>query len=77
MEQLDTGYKNGPDRLLLRYPMVVAHIITPGSALARWLQGPSALHADADSEIVIIVRPLRVVMGCSLPAQAEEQSTHN
>ena len=51
------GYRNGEDRLLLRFPMVVAHVITPASPLAAWLQGPSALHADADSEIVVLVSP--------------------
>ena len=55
VEQLDMGYRSGADRLLLRFPMVVAHVITADSPLASWLQGPSALHADADSEIVVVV----------------------
>ena len=49
------GYRNGDDRLLLRFPMVVTHVITASSPLASWLQGSSALHADADSEIVVVV----------------------
>ena len=55
MDQLDLGYQQGNDRLLLRFPLVITHVIDHHSPLRAWQSGPSALAADADSEIVVVV----------------------
>ena len=55
VDQLDLGYQQGNDRLLLRFPLVITHVIDHHSPLRAWQSGPSALAADADSEIVVVV----------------------
>ena len=57
VDQLDLGYQQGTDRLLLRFPLVISHTIDSHSPLRAWQAGPSALAADADSEIVVVVSP--------------------
>jgi hypothetical protein len=51
---LQCGYENGSDRLHLRVPVEVTHIITSDSPLATWLS-PGGMLADLDSEIVVVV----------------------
>jgi len=46
----------GADRLCLRLPTVVMHVIEDGSPLAHWAD-PSGILLDADSEIVVVVSP--------------------
>ena len=55
--ELDLGYRQGSDRLLLRLPVTVRHTVDNSSPLARWQSGPSAMSEDADSEIVVVVSP--------------------
>ena len=57
MDQLDLGYQQGHDRLLLRFPLVISHVVDGQSPLRAWQAGPSAMAADADSEIVVVVSP--------------------
>lgn len=49
------GYQTGNDRLYLRLPIEVIHVIDENSPLAAW-QDPSGLDADISSEIVVVVR---------------------
>ncbi|KAK9807434.1 hypothetical protein WJX73_006651 [Symbiochloris irregularis] len=55
LEELDVGYEKGRDRLMLRLPVIVRHIIDADSPLASWHNGTSALAADADTEIYVAV----------------------
>ena len=55
LQELDLGYDKGRDRLMLRLPVVVCHIIDADSPLAPWRAGPAALGADADAEIYVAV----------------------
>ena len=57
IKELDLGYSSGRDRLLLRLPVTVRHLVDADSPLTRWQAGPSGIAEDADSEIVVIVRP--------------------
>ncbi|KDD76315.1 inward potassium channel rectifier, partial [Helicosporidium sp. ATCC 50920] len=55
--QLECGYVDGTDRLHLRLPVEVAHVIDASSPLAAW-DGPdatAALRADADAEVVVVL----------------------
>ena len=45
----------GADRLCLRLPTVLTHVIDVGSPVAHWAD-PSGILLDADSEIVVVVR---------------------
>ena len=45
----------GRQRLLLRLPVLLCHRVTESSPLRAWRGGPSALAADANSEIVVVV----------------------
>ena len=45
----------GRQRLLLRLPVLICHRVTESSPLRSWRGGPSALAADANSEIVVVV----------------------
>ena len=56
VQQLEVGYESGADRLVMWLPVVVRHVITPDSPLASWLQ-PGGTMADADSCILVVVRP--------------------
>ena len=56
VQQLEVGYETGADRLVMWLPVVVRHVITPESPLASWLQ-PGGTLADADSCILVVVRP--------------------
>lgn len=49
-----------PERLCLRLPTTVRHVITPDSPLAPWRAGQAGVSADASSEIVVVVRPASV-----------------
>ena len=51
------GHELGADRLCLRLPALVTHHITADSALAHW-NDPGGILQDADSEIVVVVRPI-------------------
>lgn len=55
-QELDLGHEVGADRLCLRLPTVVMHVIKDGSPLAHWAD-PSGILLDADSEIVVVVSP--------------------
>ena len=57
LQELDLGYNEGKDRLMLRLPVTVRHIINAQSPLAPWRAGPAALGADADAEIYVAVSP--------------------
>ena len=52
-KQLECGYEEGEDRLFLRLPVEVVHIVDDESPLRAWLNGPSELAKDADNEIVV------------------------
>lgn len=52
---LEVGYEDGRDRVLLWLPTICKHVITDDSPLASWLK-PSGIMADADATIVIVVR---------------------
>ncbi|KAL6773734.1 IRK1B [Auxenochlorella protothecoides x Auxenochlorella symbiontica] len=52
---LECGYKTGEDRLYLRLPMELTHVIDEASPLAAWLQGEEGRAADADSEVVVML----------------------
>ena len=56
MQQLELGYDTGEDRLVMWLPVIVRHVITPHSPLASWLT-PGGTLADADSCILVVVRP--------------------
>lgn len=53
MQELNTGYENGSDRLILRFPQLVTHIITPQSPLAPWSNAKSLPKYAA--ELVVVV----------------------
>lgn len=46
----------GGVQVMLRYPVTVRHEITDTSPLATW-RSAASLAADADAEIVVLVRP--------------------
>ena len=54
---LEVGYEDGRDRVLLWLPTICKHVITDDSPLASW-QKPSGIMADADASIVIVVSHL-------------------
>lgn len=51
---LEVGYEDGSDRVLLWLPVICKHVINDDSPLASWLK-PSGIMADADSSIVVVV----------------------
>jgi len=51
---LEVGYDDGRDRVLLWLPIICKHVITDDSPLASWLK-PSGIMADADASIVVVV----------------------
>jgi hypothetical protein len=51
---LQCGYEDGTDRLHLRLPVEVTHVIDDDSPLANWLEA-DGMARDADSEIVVVV----------------------
>lgn len=51
---LDCGYKDGTDRLYLRLPTILAHVIDNESPLASWRE-PGGLEADFHSEVVVVI----------------------
>ena len=51
---LQCGYEDGTDRLHLRLPMLLTHVIDADSPLVAWLQ-PGGLEQDLQSEIVVVV----------------------
>ena len=59
VKELDLGYSTGRDRLLLRLPVVVRHLVDDDSPLSRWQSGPSGIGEDADSEIIVVVSCFR------------------
>lgn len=67
MKELDLGYSTGRDRLLLRLPVVVRHLVDDDSPLSRWQSGPSGIGEDADSEIIVVVSPSRAGADCFQP----------
>ena len=54
---LEVGYEDGSDRVLLWLPTICKHVITEDSPLASWLK-TSGIMADADASIVVVVRSL-------------------
>ena len=55
MFQLECGYESGSDRLHLRMPTLMAHVIDNDSPLAAWRE-PGGVSEDMSSEIVVVVR---------------------
>lgn len=51
---LECGFRDGADRLYLRLPMEVNHVIDDSSPLASW-RDAEGLQADERSEIVVVV----------------------
>lgn len=51
---LQCGYHQGTDRLYLRLPVEVCHVIDERSPIASWLR-PGGIMEDADSEIVVVI----------------------
>uniref|UniRef100_A0A1D2A1X4 Uncharacterized protein n=1 Tax=Auxenochlorella protothecoides TaxID=3075 RepID=A0A1D2A1X4_AUXPR len=56
--RLDVGYNTGADRLNLRLPVDVRHVIDARSPLANWLE-PGGVDSDLGSEIVVIMNGYR------------------
>jgi len=54
MFNLECGYETGEDRLFLRLPSEVAHVIDADSPLSDWLQ-PDGMAVDIRSEIVVVI----------------------
>ena len=79
---LEVGYEDGRDRVLLWLPTICKHVITDDSPLASWLK-PSGIMADADATIVIVVCGASLLCSskscsltpyiCLLPVQALSQ----
>lgn len=63
MKELDLGYSEGHDRLLLRLPVTVRHEVGDTSPISKWRGGPAALSEDADAEIVVVVSQALVASG--------------
>jgi len=53
--QLECGYESGFDRLHLRLPTLLSHVIDADSPLAAWRE-PGGVEIDNMSEIVVVVR---------------------
>jgi len=51
---MQCGYTDGSDRLYLRLPSILVHIIDTDSPLASWRE-PGGIDADARSEIVVVL----------------------
>lgn len=54
LDRLDVGYTNGADRLNLRLPLEVTHLIDDASPLAHWRR-PGGVEADLGAEIVVLL----------------------
>lgn len=54
MFNLECGYETGEDRLFLRLPSEVIHVIDADSPLSDWLQ-PDGMAVDIRSEIVVVI----------------------
>ena len=53
LQELNVGYEDGSDRLILRFPQLVTHTITPQSPLAPWANARSLPKYPA--ELVVVV----------------------
>lgn len=53
MQELNVGYDNGSDRLIMRYPQLVTHTITQDSPLSPWANTTGMPSYAA--EIVVVV----------------------
>jgi hypothetical protein len=51
---MQCGYEDGSDRLYLRLPTLLRHVIDSDSPLAAWLE-PGGMDADIRSEICVVV----------------------
>jgi hypothetical protein len=68
MQDVALGYQDGTDRLLLRFPQVVTHTITPKSPLAKWADPrTTAQHA---AELVVIVEAVSFYNSCNMARTA-------
>ena len=54
LDRLDVGYTSGADRLNLRLPLEVTHLIDDASPLAHWRR-PGGVEADLGAEIVVLL----------------------
>jgi hypothetical protein len=68
MQDVDLGYNNGTDRLLLRFPQVVTHTITPSSPLARWAD-PRTTPSHA-AELVVVLESIMFYNSCNMARTA-------
>ncbi len=55
--ELKLGEHPGETPLLLRLPKTVHHVIDVASPIRDWRSGSVGFAGDADSEIVVVVRP--------------------
>jgi Inward rectifier potassium channel C-terminal domain len=68
VQEVDLGYEQGSDRLVLRFPQLVTHALAPESPLARWAQARGApSHA---AELVVIVEGVSFASSASLARTA-------
>ena len=61
MQDINLGYDNGTDRLLLRFPQTVTHTVTPESPLHKWAS-PRGGSSGTAAELVVVVE---AVMFCN------------
>lgn len=55
-KELELGFSHkGEDRLLLRLPQIMCHVIDDSSPLASW-RNPAGRMADADADLIFLVR---------------------
>ena len=79
VQEVALGYDTGSDRLLLRYPQVVAHAVNASSPLARWTRADSAPKGRA--ELVVVAEGVMYATGNNVVRTAvfalPEQLKHN
>ena len=60
------GYRSGEDRLYLRVPVEISHVINDDSPLAAWRHAGGVAEQDSFSEIIVVVSVSASLPGCLL-----------
>ena len=64
------GYHSGVDRLYLRVPVEISHVISDDSPIAAWRHAGGVAEQDSFSEIIVVVRASSVCLdawACQCP----------
>ena len=68
VEMLSCGYRDGSDRVHLRLPQIVAHVIDEESPLRNWLK-EGGLEEDYAAEITVVINAYKFLNGNNMLRQ--------